>query len=90
MRDQLHSLRSLSLHLSGSNVGHLGRDTARVRARCSCAETTSSASTQHAGTAAPASNGYHSRRRVRPMTDADTAWAVLAGHTCRHPGRQHH
>ncbi len=71
-RDQVHSLRSLPLHLSGINVRHLGQ----VTRRCSCAETTSSASTQNAWTAtagsaaasravsgrgaAPAANGYHS------------------------------
>jgi hypothetical protein len=36
VRDQVHSLRSLPLHLSGSNVRHLGRATTRVRALLLC------------------------------------------------------
>jgi hypothetical protein len=96
VRDQVHSLRSLPLHLSGSNVRHIGRPTTRVRAlllgRDNIARFHATCRDRNGGLCAllraqwrlehllpqthitPAA-GYD------PTTDADTAWAVLAGHT---------
>jgi hypothetical protein len=96
VRDQVRSLRGLPLHLSGSNVRHLGRATTRVRALLLCRDNI----VRFHATCMDRNGGLCTLLRAQwqmeqllpqtditpaagygQTTDADTAWAVLAGHT---------
>jgi hypothetical protein len=96
VRDQVHSLRSLPLHLSGSNVRHLGRDTTRARALLLCRDNIvrshPTCMDRNGGLCRLLREQWQMEKPLPqtditpaagydPTTDADTTWAVLAGHT---------
>jgi hypothetical protein len=95
VRDQVHSLRSLPLHLSGSNVRHLGRDTTRARAllcRDNIVRFNATCMDRNGGLCRLLREQWQMEQPLPqtditpaagydPTTDADTACAVLAGHT---------